>query len=225
MFSNNLRQMTLLLAMVAMFALAGCGSDDPVKIEPAADIDSYLANLPDWEEFAPLAQIGDVQVGAPTEEQMNAGGRDYDCMTTTYDLTQTPEEIVTYDPDSEILWLGALLQGKGYVGGIGSLQELPIRQRAPLAVSIDLLTGDNTKTVENPTGATVGSAIGELIQAATDAGHRAGSSIFFDQKETYNLQQSALELGFSARYMGASVSSQLEYDQSFEEHTLTAYYI
>jgi len=223
-FPNKQLLLTLFLAMAALFALAGCG-DDPARIEPMANIDSYLADLPTWEEFSPPQPNANLQAGDPVEEQLSNAGRDYNCTTTSYNLTQTPEEIVTFNPDSEILWLGALLQGDGYVGGIGSLQELPIRQRASLTVSIDLLTGENTKTVKDPTGASVNSALGELIQAATDAGHIAGSSIFFDQKETHDLRQSALDLGFSARYMGASVSGRLEYDQSFEEHTLTAYFI
>ena len=215
----------LVLLLSLLVAVVGCGSDDPTRIEPMADVDSYLGALPDWEEYSPLKASANIQIGDPVEEQLTGGGQEYGCTTTSYSLTETPEEIVTFDPDSEIMWLGALLQGKGYLGGIGSLQELPIRQRAPLTVSIDLLTGDNTRTVENPDPSTVGSAIGALIQAAQDAGHQSGSSIFFDQKETHSVRQSALDLGFSARYMGATVSGQLEYDQSVEEHTLTAYFI
>lgn len=225
--SSRYQHATLLLAaLAALFALAGCG-DDPVsgKSEPVADVDSYLAELPDWEEFSPPQSNAKVQVGDAVVEDHAHEGDDYTCTTTTYDLTQNPEEIVTFDPDKEIMWLGALLQGDGYVNGIGSLDELPIRQRSPLKVNIDLLTGDNERTVRNPDGNSVGSAIGELIQAATDAGHQAGSSIFFRQKETHQLKQSALELGFSARYMGTSVTGQLEYEQEFEEKTLTAYFL
>lgn len=214
------------LALVALaLSLGACGGDDPTSIEPVADVDGYLAALPSWEEFSPPLPNANVQIGDPVEETHTFEGTDYDCTVTEYDLTQNPREIVTYNPDSEILWLGALLQGKGYVDGIGSLQELPIRQRGPMKITIDLLTGDNTRTVNSPDAATVNSAIGELIQAASDAGHKAGSSIFYDEKQTYSLEQSALDLGFSARYMGSEVSGKLSFDQSFEENTLTAYFV
>lgn len=122
------------------------------------------------------------------------------------------------------MWPGSLLQGQKYAGGLGSLGELPIRQRAPLKVFIDLLTEDVTRTVQNPDAASVASAVGGLIQQATDAGHVAGSSIFFDQTTTHSLQQASLDLGISVNYLGTQVESSLSYDQSLEEHTLTAYF-
>jgi hypothetical protein len=58
------------------------------------------------------------------------------------------------------MWLGALLQGRQYKGGIAALEELPIRQRAPLTLAINLLAGNNTQTVTDPTSANVNQAIG-----------------------------------------------------------------
>ena len=70
------------------------------------------------------------------------------------------------DPDVNILWLGALLQGRGYKQGIGSLAEWSVRERAPLQIAIDLLDGRSTQVVVNPNMASVNQAIGSIVQAA-----------------------------------------------------------
>ena len=57
---------------------------------------------------------------------------------------------------------------------------------------------------------------------AHDAGHLAGSSIFFNQVESHSLEQSALEIGLSASYMGHSVKSSLQTDRTVTSNTLTA---
>jgi hypothetical protein len=140
-------------------------------------------------------------------------------------MTTTPDKIATFHPDSGILWTGALLEGKGHLEGIGSLRELPIRQRSPLTLSIDLLTEENTETVDAPDAASVKSAVGRLIQKATDAGHRAGSSISYKQITSHSVEEASLKLGFSASYAGTTTTAKLEASSSAETHTVTASYI
>ncbi len=160
----------------------------------------------------------------PVDSTQLDGSVEYDCQVSQYSVTETPREITVFSPDADIMWPGSLLQGDKYAGGLGSLGELPIRQRAPLKVFIDLLTEDVTRTVVNPDAASVAVAVGGLIQDASDAGHQAGSSIFFDQTTTHSLQQASLDLGISVNYLGTQVQSSLSYEQSLEEHTLTAYF-
>ena len=167
----------------------------------------------------------DDPVGDPTEGEQEIGGDPYRCTTTPYSITRTPDRIVTLNPDVEILWVGSLLQGKGHLGGIGRSGELPIRQRAPMNLSIDLLTADNARTVQNPSLATVTSAVGDLIQAAQDAGHTAGSNIFYTKETTHSLTQAALAMGLSASYMGATIKATLSTDISDETRTVTAYFV
>ncbi len=222
----NRKYALIFLALLMTAALlAGCSSDDnPSSPSAAADVNEYLTSLPSWAEFSPFEASSNHLVEGPVDSSQSYNGVDYDCSVSYYSITETPEEITIFSPDSEIMWLGSLLQGSAYAGGLGSLGELPIRQRAPLTIFIDLLTEDITRTVENPDPSTVSSALGELIQQATDNGHMAGSSIFFDQKTTYSLEQAALDLNVSVNYMGTNVRSSLAYDSTIEENTLTAYY-
>ncbi|HET6348764.1 MAG TPA: thiol-activated cytolysin family protein [Candidatus Krumholzibacteria bacterium] len=220
------------ISILAMLAIAltfsACSKNDPAAPEnqsPPANVNKYLATLPAWSAFSPPLADADVAVGDTVDTSEQIENQPYNCTTQPYSMTRTPDRVVTLNPDVEILWLGALLQGKGHLGGIGSLAELPVRQRAPLKLSIDLLTGDNSKEVSSPSLTSVTSAIGELIQKAQDAGHMSGSDIFFTEETAHSLTQAALEMGLSASYMGASIKASLSANISDETRTVTAYFV
>lgn len=223
MFTNRMLSKILPLALLLVLG-SGCGSDSPTAPPAAADVNEYLLSLPSWQEFSPTLESANVMVAGPVDTTQSYNGTEYTCSVSRYSITETPEEITVFSPDSEIMWLGSLLQGSAYAGGLGSLGELPVRQRAPLTIFIDLLTEDVTRTVSHPDPSSVAAALGELIQQASDQGHIAGSSIFFDQKTTYSLEQAALDLNISVKYLGTNVRSSLSYESSVEENTLTAYF-
>jgi hypothetical protein len=211
-----------LLLLSAVLA-AGCGSDEtsgpttPVK----ADVDTYMQSLPAWDVFSPPVADTNGPTGATIEDLDGA----LFCRTTPCSITTTPEQVVTYGTFPNILWLGALIQGDSYAGGLGSMEELPIRQRAPLRIGVNLLTGDSVSaTVEDPDATTVGQAIGTLISNAVSSGYHGGSAVHFTQKKTYSLEQAALSLGLSARYMGVSVKNQLDLSSVQQKNTLMAYF-
>ena len=214
----------LAASLLILVGATSCSNDDPTAPIPVADVNGYLAGLPAWSMFSPPLADADVALSAPTDSVEVIGGTTYDCLTSRYSLTQTPDKMVTLNPDIEVLWVGSLLQGTGYIGGIGSLAELPVRQRAPLVLSIDLLTGDNTRTVVDPDLASVTQSVGELIQAATDAGHRAGSRIAYSETNYHTLSESALKLGFSAAYSGVAVKGALEASGSAATSTIMVTY-
>ena len=215
---------TLLLIALAGLALLviGCSDDDPNPVVPVqADINVYLNSLPTWEQFSPPLPEEDTAV-EPTE--MDFDGT-YFCRTTPCSITKTPEQIVTFGQVPNILYLGSLIQGDSYLGGLGSMEELPIRQRAPLTIGLDLLTGgDVTNTVEDPTAATVQSALSTMIEEAASSGVQSGSSIYYNKKEMCSLNQATLGLGLSFKYLGASAKTELSVSTTVEKHTIVAYF-
>ena len=206
---------------IAIYA-SGCGGDKSSSTSPVmADVDTYMKSLPAWDVFCPPVQDTNVATGA-TVEDINGG---LFCRTTPCSITKTPEQVVTYGTFSNILWLGGLIQGDSYAGGLGSMEELPIRQRAPLKIGVNFLSGDSiSTTVNNPDPTTVNQAIGTLISNAVDSGYHGGSSVYFTQKQTYSLEQAALSLGLSARYMGASIKNKLDLSSVQRRNTLMAYF-
>jgi hypothetical protein len=215
------------IALAAGLALSACDkSDDPALPAPEpANLEQFFNQTPAWDQFSPPKPDEDVAVGEPTVEEVMIEGAPYDCTTTPYSLTRTPDKIVTLNPDVEVLWVGSLLQGQGYLGGIGSLSELPIRQRNPLTVTIDLLAENINRTVSNPTLATSNQAVGDLVQQAMDEGHVAGSNILFTKESMYSYNQMALKMGLSASYSGATIKASLSSDLSDETRTMTAYFV
>jgi hypothetical protein len=190
------------------------------------DYNAFSASLPGWPQYSPERPDEDKAKGEknplPPEVVENVT---YNCTSTPYSLTRTPEQIITYEPDSSVLWVGSLLQGKGYKDGIGSLKELPIRQRSPLVLSIDLLSNNNTVTVQDPNVASVQQAIGKLIEEANTAGKKSGSKISFNQLTTNELSESALKLGLSYKWLSGGVKSNLSFQRKTNENTITAHFI
>ena len=209
-------------ACVVGLSVACAESTGPV----ATGTDDYIATLPSWSAFAPVMADADTLIeSGVTESTPTIGEVTYQCRSTPYSLTQTPDKVVTLDPDVNILWLGALLQGSGHRDGIGSLAEWTVRERAPLRISIDLLAQSNTKLVDNPNLGTVTQAIGELVNTAQAAGHRGGSSVSFSMQETHSVFQAAAKLGLTKRYLGSSIKGSLEASHSADKRTQTAYFV
>ncbi len=217
-----------ILVLIAMLltgaVIVGCGDDKETPAGPTdntADINAYLKDLPSWDEFADVADSATEPAGDIIADMSNM----ILCTTTPYSITQNPEEIVTFGSAPDVLYLGSLIQGDSYLGGLGSMEELPIRQRAPLTVAVKLLSGtDITRTVENPDAASVQMALSDIIAEATEGGHQSGSSIFYDYRQSYSSTQAALSLGVSFKYMGSYGRTALDFATSEETSTVTAFF-
>ena len=220
-FHKTIFTISLIFAALIIW---GCGDGNPTNSIPEkADVNTYMSSLPSWDVFSPPELDSDSATGN-TVENLDVGQGMF-CRTTPCSITQTPDKIVTYGTFSNILWLGALIQGDSYAGGLGSLEELPIRQRAPLTVGVNFLSGDSiSAVVTDPTATTVGSTIGTLISTAVDSGYQAGSSILFTQKEMHSIQQGMLSLGLSFKFMGSSIRNKLDLSATQKKHTVTAYF-
>lgn len=215
------------LFLAVSFNFVGCDKNNsPNTPTPPADLEEFFTDLPSWEIFSPRLPDVNEAVGDPVNlDSQIIDGDSCNCTETPYSLSSTPERVTTLNPDVEVLWVGSLLQGNGYKGGIGSLLELPIRQRAPVELSINLLSEQSSQVVQNPTVATVNQAIGGLISTAALQGHQAGSNIFFTSEATHSVVQAMLKMGVSASYSGATIKASLGANLSHETRTVTAYFV
>jgi fibronectin type 3 domain-containing protein len=193
------------------------------------EINAYFKGLPSWVSTHPLLPDSDTVNGPASSDQSTviedlsaeSKKRRYSCVTTPYSLTQTPNKIVTLSPDAGKFWLGGLLQGDGYVGGLGSLKELPIRERAPLKIYIDLIGQGVVETIDAPDAASLQTAIGTLVDRAKALNTPFGSYIDYDKKETSSTDELALKLGLSVKYLGVDVKTRLNVDRKVNTKTLS----
>lgn len=236
--------------LMAALAVSACGGDSKSSEtsggdeEPVAEVTAgeYLQALPGWEEFSPpLAEVPSTRVGDPvtSEETIDnvaivdpdTGGiigyrsEQYTCTSTTFTMTETPEKIVMFSPDRELLWPGALIQGKSHRDGLGSLLPLTIRERTPIRVSIpSLATAYNYYEVASPNLAEVNQAIGSMIYDATTSDLITPSTIQFVMEDYSSDESFALKAKMSGRYMGFSGSASASVDRSANERTVMVYF-
>jgi hypothetical protein len=222
----------------ALLLASGCEDTTAAPKEVGA----YLNALPEWDSYAPPQAalqpirsgdtvssdetIADVPVYDPVTGLL-VGLRDekYACQTTRFTMRDTPEKIVMFSPDVELLWPGALIQGKSHRDGLGSMKGLTVRERTPIKVSIPaLVTSDNFVQVDQPDQANVSQAIGTMVRSATTSDLVTPSTIQF-LMEDYNSEESfALSANLSARYMGFNASASASYQRSAKERTVMVYF-
>ena len=241
---RNHRAMPWSLAGTMLLALTtGCGEDTTGPGDPGtapAEVGAYLTDLPTWSEFtadvngpdedpAPTGPAEDVDDEVVDVEVLEDDGSVtvlpdvvYSCQEQPYSMSKNPERMVMYNPDVEVLWPGALIQGKSRKE-LGSLLGLPIAERTPIRVSIpSFASGDNFREVEAPNQASVGSAVGEIIGNATASGLAAPSAIQFSM-ETYHSERSfGLSVGVSGHYLGFSASATGDFSRNASQTTVTA---
>jgi hypothetical protein len=209
----------------------------PTPVQPAppsgqTTVNAYLQTLPSWAQFSP--ERPDQQptpnpqtAPVPSSERIDsaAGSTQYNCVTRKMTMADTPEKIVMFSPDRELLWPGALLQGASHRDPLGSLRGLPIRERAPIRLSIpSLASATNFRTVEAPDMAGVNRAIGEMIGAAS--GQLATpSSIQFTLRDYTSDESFALQAGMSGKYMGFRASASASVANRANERTVMVHFV
>jgi len=234
------------LAAVAVSAavLASCGGGSDgggVPTDPQQTVGAYLQGLPRWEQFSPpVAETPSTRVGDPskTTERLDFPVKDtsgnvigvrseqYACTSTKFSMSKTPDKIVMFSPDRELLWPGALIQGRSHRDGLGSLLPLTIGERTVIKVSIpSLATGDNFRVVDTPDQAGVSKAIGAMVGNATTNNLVAPSSIQFTMRDYSSEESFALQTGLSGRYMGFKASASASVSTNANERTVMVYFL
>lgn len=212
----------IVLAAIAGIACSGGGGGGEQSTR--GDIDGYLKTLPTWAEYSPLTDSSPAPTGTGTTAEETVGTTVYSCTTTPYAMAKTPSELVMFSPDVEILWPGSLVQGSSYKNG-EPLLPLTIAERTPIKVSIPALkTADNYREVV-PDQATVSSAIGTMLGAATAADLSTPSTTDFQMESYASDEQFALSIGLSGRYMGFSAKANFNYSQNASENTVVVHFM
>jgi len=230
-------------SVVVLAISGGCGANNTAGPggNVTGDVNGYLSDsLPGWATYTADVNQPDTPpapTGAPPDtmtavdssvsEVQDDGSVTvvpdvtYRCVSTPYTLTSNPQQVVMYSPDVDILYPGALIQGKSRKA-LGSFLPLTINQRDSVKVSIPSFANNDNFRVVNPDQADVAQAVGSIVGNATQTGLSAPSTISF-KMDTYNSEeQYALSIGVSGHYLGFSASAQGDLSRSAGETTITA---
>lgn len=187
----------------------------------AETVDEWIEQIPDWTRAR--------RKRPNSEKKSNAGGgtekhgdRNYTVTRTKYSITETPEEIVTFQPVNGF-WLGGLVQEKGLQLGLGSMQQIDVEagKRAPFKISSDLPIANNFRQISSPSATSVSSAIGSLLSSNA----RSGGARTLTIVDNYTEEQTAHALGLNASYMSANLKTAFKSDRFNSKHTITAAFI
>ena len=190
---------------------------------PVWEANDYFNELALWEDLYDELSLEDTLTGT-TPWEVNPDDPRYACSSEQRTLSNSADEIVTFGAKSGLLWPGVMLQGDSYNGGINTIAELPIRQRAPATVFLDFAKEDIRREVENPTPSRLASAVGDIIEVAADDGYKPASSSVFESTVTHSSEQFALHLGLSAKYLSSWMKARLDMSRDVTENTVTVYF-
>lgn len=218
---------TAALVLPALW-LVSCGGGGEEPATPSKAAGTYFSDLPKWSQFSPVVQNqGPTLVSAqPSETTERIGQDQYSCVSRQFKVTSTPDKIVMFSPDRELLWPGALIQGRSHRARLGGLVGLPIGERAPIKVSLpSLVTGDNFRVVRSPDLAETQRAVGQLIDSAIARKLVPASSVDFNVYDYKSEQAFALQAGFSGKYLGFKASASASVNTAANERTVMVHFI
>jgi hypothetical protein len=191
----------------------------------AQRINEYFATLKSWPKVESSTSPGAEELDAPSEVTEEVPGGAETCLVRKLSIVDSPSEFVKFEPDPNLLWVGSILQGKNFCE-IGSLAEVPIRERAPLKLSLNIPMDNNSVVVESPSNSSIWQATSDLIQKVSAVPEdNLGRGFFFKIKETFTFDQTYLELGLSARFAGASMRAKHEKKATSKGSSLSVCYI
>jgi Thiol-activated cytolysin len=141
-----------------------------------------------------------------------------------YDLSVGADKIALFNPDTSSLWPGALIQGRS-LPLIGSLQELAIKKRAPINLSISTSAPVGAATVNKPTLSSVQDAMSSKLIFPMEGKEDFGAAFDFVTKETYDASYTALSVGVSAKHSEVAFSAKHSEVSSATNRVVTAFFI
>lgn len=139
-------------------------------------------------------------------------------------MTATPQKFITSDPSKDVLYPGAMIQGRSHrdAMSIGDVLPLTVEKRAPIRVSIPSISNANSENyrVVAPNQAEVGSAVGNIIGNATADELDTPSSISFVMRSYHSESQFGLSVGASGRYLNYEASANASVEQTASLNTV-----
>lgn len=189
------------LAAAALVLVPACG-DGSAAPEPLT-FDDVLTSGGEFADVQPATVVAD-----STTDTEVIGNENWICTTRTYDVTKAPDEFPLFDPNSEIVFPGDLLQGATLNQATPS--PIPV-ERAGGTVVVTLVNGAAmgvSRTVPEVSLSSVLDAVNEILSQNPGA---VPARFSFTMERVDSEQQLALAMNMSYSNLFGSVASALSF--------------
>jgi len=173
----------------------------------ARELRDFIQSIPKLNEN-PLPSQDTVILGSRTILPGIRNGEPIYEMRESHEMLQTFEELVAFDPNSDVMWPGALIQGRTLQSGFLSPIPLPRASAEITLTNISLPAGLKSYVmVEDPTLGRVNQAIQDILNQSSEITSAAEGS--YTMKEFHSLEQGFTQVGISANWLGGAVKAAL----------------
>jgi hypothetical protein len=192
------RSVVLAGVIATLVACASAEPSQPVTASAAGSFGEEVSSLGDW-NGALSDTTAAPPVALPQTVFTAANGDNWVCRNTQVNEKKNLDQLLNPGSASGVLYPGALIQGRTLIDGTPAAIPLP---RSPIDVSIDLGVEHPSRTVDDPTSASVQEAVAALQRAADS---RLGSidvvpaRVDFQMTEVHQSFQFMEEMGVYAK--------------------------
>jgi len=216
---NGLVFCTLLMKsifFVALLGFFGCSTTDD-STDPIEDFNTAVKGL---SYIVQPAEIDPPEEIATLLENENDGI--YTCNVKRYKAAPGYNELFLMDPTSDVIFPGAIIKG----GSISSGEYIPIiADRTPINISISLenISGNPSRTVENPSLSTVRTAINDIL--SSDVTGETPAHISFTIEEVHSEEQFNLAVGANYRTPFNKVSGSFDFNDDTKKSRIVVKFL
>lgn len=210
MASPLIRAGSLVLAMALLAACSGEEETAPEALaSPIAEPDQ--SELRDLIRGAEAPPTGNEQAPKETGEQTEIkteNGVAQECVYKRYTGTALYETLVSFDPNADSIWPGAITQTKTLPQGLAAPIGLP-RRPGTVTLSDAVINGGNSaskysRTLSSPSLASTRDAIAGIL--AQDGVRLAAKSNYLAET-AYSMNEASLKMGVAVSWMNGSVKA------------------
>lgn len=199
-------------AIIILFNGCKCGTEPHVET-----VDEYIKSI---QLFPEPPEYNNTLLSEKINTEVREDSAEYGCTVKEYNLENNAAEVVAINPHVNVVWPGALVQGRTLAGGAPAIISLP---RGPINLTIDLAKANKpSTTIENPQYSTVQPAINKLLMDNAEATNQARLSKQI--KYAYSSKQASIEVSISPSWLGLS-NVNFKFDQETKKKSIIVKFI
>ena len=215
------------LGLFCSIWLGGCVVDDTPADRGAIDVteDGASSDLRDFilglspKALPPAASPTETEQGEATELH---GDTLQACVYRRYEGTTHFENLVSFDPNADTLWPGAMVQTTGLDHGLLAPVGLPRRTGTITLTGADVDGAGVSRALEEPSLASAQEAIADILSGGEV---QVAAKASFVAEQAHSLEEAALKAGVSASWMTGSVKTSFEGDWTTRRSTFVVRFV